>query len=90
MIPSSADSNILASIKDLTEEQRNALFNVIYRIRSSLHVEEILETTALEIRQLLAADRVGIFWFHPDVGYETGEFVAESVVPGYLSAIAPQ
>lgn len=88
MISSPADSNILVSIQSLTKEQRQALLNVIYRIRSSLNVEEILETTALEIRQLLVADRVGIFWFHPDVGYETGEFVAESVVPGYLSAIA--
>jgi PAS domain S-box-containing protein len=88
MIPNSVDSDILVPIQNLTEEQRQVLLNVVYRIRSSLNVEQILETTALEIRQLLAVDRVGIFRFHPDSGYETGEFVAESVVPGYLSAIA--
>ncbi|MGB2925299.1 MAG: ATP-binding protein [Limnothrix sp.] len=88
MISSSDESKNLAPIHDLTEEQRQALLNVVYRIRASLNVQDVLSTTALEIRQLLEADRVGIFWFHPDADYRTGEFVAESVVKGYPSAIA--
>ena len=46
------------------------------KIRESLDLETIFNTTTQEIRRLLEADRVAIYRFHKD---EFGEFVAESV-----------
>lgn len=69
-------------------EQQKALFGVVNRIRESLDVQEIFDTTATELRQVLNADRVGMFRFDPASGYDAGEFVAESVLPDYDSALA--
>ncbi len=65
-----------------------AVSQVIARIRSSLDLSTIFQTTAQEVRQLLKADRVGVFWFYPNSGYNDGEFVSEDVVPPYSSALA--
>ncbi|HEY9639516.1 MAG TPA: GAF domain-containing protein, partial [Coleofasciculaceae cyanobacterium] len=43
---------------------------------------------AIEVRQLLAADRVGMFRFYPDAGWDDGEFVSEAVDPAFTSAMA--
>lgn len=69
-------------------EQQKALFGVVNRIRESLDVQEIFDTTATELRQVLNADRVGMFRFDPASGYDAGEFVSESVLPDYDSALA--
>ena len=69
-------------------EQQQALASITDRIRSSLDLETIFKTTAAEIRQLLNADRVGIFRFTPETGWDEGEFVAEDVAPGVVSALA--
>ncbi|MGL5065139.1 MAG: sensor histidine kinase [Microcoleus sp.] len=68
-------------------EQQKALFRVITRLRQPLDLETIFQATAAEVRQLLAADRVGIFRFYPDSGYDDGEFVSEDVDPEFKSAI---
>jgi light-regulated signal transduction histidine kinase (bacteriophytochrome) len=68
--------------------QQQALFGVISRIRESLDLETIFQTTAIEVRQLLQADRVGMFRFYPDTGWDDGEFVSEDVDPVFSSAIA--
>jgi light-regulated signal transduction histidine kinase (bacteriophytochrome) len=69
-------------------EQHHTLFHVITRIRESLDLDTIFQATATEVRQLLAADRVGMFRFYPDSGWDDGEFVSEDVDPEYPSAIA--
>lgn len=69
-------------------EQHKALFRVITRLRESLDLETIFQATALEVRQLLAADRVGMFRFYQDSGWDDGEFVSEDVDPAFSSAIA--
>jgi light-regulated signal transduction histidine kinase (bacteriophytochrome) len=69
-------------------EQQKALFRVITRLRESLDLETIFQATAHEIRQLLAADRVGMFRFYPDSGWDDGEFVSEDVDPAFPSAMA--
>ena len=69
-------------------EQQQALDSIISRIRSSLELNVILNTTATEIRQLLNADRVGVFRFTPDSGWDEGEFVAEDVATAFPSAMA--
>ncbi len=77
----------LQHAKELAGQQQ-ALFRVISRIRESLDLETIFKTTAIEVRQLLMADRVGMFRFYPDTGWDDGEFVSEDVDGAFPSAIA--
>lgn len=69
-------------------EQQKALTSIIDRIRSSLDLNLIFKTTATEVRQLLKADRVGVFRFAPGSGWDEGEFVSEDVASGFFSAMA--
>jgi light-regulated signal transduction histidine kinase (bacteriophytochrome) len=69
-------------------DRQQTLFSVINRLRQPLELEEIFQATATEVRQLLGADRVGMFRFHPDTGWNDGEFVSEDVDPEFESAIA--
>jgi light-regulated signal transduction histidine kinase (bacteriophytochrome) len=69
-------------------EQQKTLFRVIARLRESLDLETIFQATAREVRQLLGADRVGMFRFYPESGWDDGEFVSEDVDPAFSSAIA--
>jgi light-regulated signal transduction histidine kinase (bacteriophytochrome) len=68
--------------------QQRALFQVITRLRQSIDLETLFKATATEVRQMLKADRVGMFRFHPDSGWDDGEFVSEDVDPEFSSAIA--
>lgn len=67
-------------------EQQQAVTRAIARIRESLNLKTIFKTTAIEVRSLLEADRVGIFRFDPERDWE-GEFVSEDVGPGWSMAI---
>ncbi len=69
-------------------EQQKALFRVITRLREPLDLETIFQSTAREVRQLLGADRVAMFRFYPDSGWDDGEFVSEDVNSAYRSAMA--
>lgn len=79
---------VLESSDHTFENQQQTLFRVVSRIRESLELQDIFETTAREVRQLLDADRVGMFRFYPESGYDNGEFVSECVKPGFDSALA--
>jgi light-regulated signal transduction histidine kinase (bacteriophytochrome) len=68
-------------------EQQKTLFHVITRLRESIDLETIFQATATEVRQLLQADRVGMFRFYPDSGWDDGEFVSEDVDPGFSAAM---
>ncbi|MEG3928880.1 MULTISPECIES: ATP-binding protein [unclassified Microcoleus] len=59
-----------------------AIARSIERIRQSLDIDTIFKTTTFELRQTLKCDRVGIYRFNPDW---SGEFVAESMAPGWIS-----
>ncbi|MFZ4555643.1 MAG: response regulator [Pseudanabaena sp.] len=74
----------------LTQQNNQELLlrEVTQRIRQSLDLQTIFKTSVEEVRQFLKADRVGIFKFYPESNFDDGEIVAESVVNGYLSAIA--
>jgi light-regulated signal transduction histidine kinase (bacteriophytochrome) len=79
--------------RELTQAQfqlnrQKALFDVITRLRSPLDLEIIFQSTATEVRQLLAADRVGMFRFYSDAHWNDGEFVSEDVDPDFDSAMA--
>ena len=68
-------------------EQHKALLRVITRLREPLDLETIFQATAIEVRRLLLADRVGMFRFYPDSGWDDGEFVSEDVDPAFASAM---
>lgn len=67
-------------------QRMQLLADVTLKIRQSLQLETILETTVQEVRQLLKADRVLIHHLQPD---GTSQVVTESVDPG-LPRIAGQ
>ncbi|MDY7012128.1 MAG: GAF domain-containing protein [Cyanobacteriota bacterium] len=75
-----------ATERPLTEQQQ-VLARAIARIRESLKLDEILNTTAKEVRQFLGSDRVGIFRFDPERAWE-GEFVAEDRGEAWKSALS--
>ncbi len=57
---------------------------ITLRIRRSLHINEILETTVAEVRQFLQADRVVIYRFDEQWN---GVVEVESVQAGWISAL---
>ncbi len=64
--------------------QKGVLNRIIDRIRRSLELDEILTTTALEVRSFLGIDRVKIYRFHPD---GSGEVIAESIYEQRLPSL---
>ncbi|MBR8833384.1 MAG: PAS domain-containing protein [Stigonema ocellatum SAG 48.90 = DSM 106950] len=65
-------------------EQQRLVMEMTQRIRGTLNLEEILETTVDEVRQFLQCDRVIIFQFSPGWG---GTVVVESVVDSCLAIL---
>jgi sigma-B regulation protein RsbU (phosphoserine phosphatase) len=57
------------------------------RIRLNLDLPIVFKIATEEIRKFIRADRVGIFKFYPESNFNDGEFVAESVVDGFSSAM---
>lgn len=55
-----------------TAKQEQALFAVVTRVRESLDVKTVFQTTTQEVRQLLQVERVTVYRFNPDWG---GEFL---------------
>lgn len=66
-------------------QQERTVAKIIDKIRKSLDINVIFNTTTQEVRQLLQVDRVVVYRFNPDW---SGEFVAESVAPGWTSVIS--
>jgi PAS domain S-box-containing protein len=60
-------------------ERESVLREITQRIRRSLDLKTIFETSVHEIRQFMETDRVGVFKFNADSNLDAGEFVAESV-----------
>jgi signal transduction histidine kinase len=78
---------IFAASQQAQDERQQALLKVISNIRASLTLDTLFRTTATEVRQLLNADRVGVFRFEPESSWNEGEFVSEDVLPGFHSAL---
>lgn len=66
------------------------LFHLVSNIRESLSLTTLLTITTQEVQQALSADRVGIFRFDPDAQGKAGEFIAESVLAGFHTALATE
>lgn len=89
-------TNATGTVLDITEHKRNEenlrlnaernrlLSEMALRIRESLDLNDILNTTVQEVRQLLQADRVLICRFDSE---GRGKVVAEAVQPGWNSAL---
>ncbi|WP_408019794.1 MHYT domain-containing protein [Scytonema tolypothrichoides] len=63
-------------------EREKALTKAILRMRQTLDIQSIFNTTTSELREVINCDRVVIYRFHSDW---SGEFVAESVGDGWRS-----
>ncbi|MGD1910901.1 MAG: GAF domain-containing protein [Rivularia sp. (in: cyanobacteria)] len=68
-------------------KQEAALAKVIDKIRQSLEMESIFLTTTQEMRALLNTDRVAVYRLNSEY---SGEFVSESVAPGWLPLVERQ
>ncbi|MEC4817520.1 MAG: MHYT domain-containing protein [Scytonema sp. PMC 1069.18] len=67
------------------EVRRSQIFTeMTFRIRRSLRLEDVLNTTVNEVRQALKADRVIIYRFKPDW---SGTIIAESVAGEWTKTI---
>ncbi|AFY45444.1 AAA family ATPase [Nostoc sp. PCC 7107] len=82
------ESQLKAQQLQQSLQQQQTLFQVVKQIRESLNLDAIFDAVTQNIRQILNADRVGIYQFHLNVDYEYGEFIAEDVLPQFTSALA--
>lgn len=64
--------------------QRQLFAEITLKIRQSLQLEAILQTTVNEVRQILQVDRVVVYQLNPD---DSGRVVTESVVPEWASIL---
>ncbi|MBD3887557.1 GAF domain-containing protein [Phormidium tenue FACHB-886] len=60
----------------LLHQHQALLHRITLRVRQSLELQEILETTVEEVRSFLGTDRVKVYRFHED---GSGEVIAESI-----------
>ena len=81
------DRSRLTKQEESTSRDR-VVARVVERFLQNQEINTIFSVTVREIRSLLDADRVGVFRFYPDAGFDDGEFIAEDVLPGYSSAKA--
>jgi PAS domain S-box-containing protein len=65
-------------------EQQRLITAIAQRIRASLNLDEVLNTTVVEVRKFLQADRVFIYRFQADY---SGVVVVEAVGEGWTSAL---
>lgn len=74
------------ALRQMANRERT-LIRVIQRMRQTLDLEQIFNTTTQELRQALNCDRVVVYRFHSDW---SGKFVAESLVDGWQSLLQAQ
>ncbi|MEM6453400.1 MAG: GAF domain-containing protein, partial [Cyanobacteria bacterium P01_D01_bin.105] len=68
--------------------QERLITQIAERLRKTTDLPQTLKVTVREIRQMLQADRVGLFQFDAAANYSVGEFVVEDVAAGVFSALA--
>ncbi|BCL37465.1 PAS domain S-box protein [Nostoc sp. MS1] len=68
-------------------EREQLMRAVAQRIRQSLNLQDILDATVKEIKDLLRVDRVLVYQFASDM---SGKIVAESVEPGWRIALGAE
>ncbi len=68
----------------INQKRQDLITQLTLNIQQSLLLDETLSITVRGVRQLLGCDRVLAYQFSPDMG---GTIIAESVQPGYYSAL---
>ena len=76
----------LQTVKERADRQ-TILVKVISQIRQSQDLMRAFKVSTQEMRHLMDADRVGVFWFDPEKDW-AGEFIAESVGAPWESVLA--
>ncbi|MEH2362452.1 GAF domain-containing protein [Nostoc sp.] len=71
----------------LVAEQQQTLASVITKVRESLDLNAIFETTTQELRRVLNADRVVVFRFYSESNHNGGEIIAEDVASHFPSTL---
>ena len=69
-------------------KRERLITKIAERLRNNSDLSKVLKATVQDIRQVIKADRVGLFQFDPDKNYSVGEFVIEDVAVGVRSAMA--
>lgn len=69
------------------QQQQQLLSAIALRIRQSLTLQTILDTTVTTVQQYLAVDRVLVYQFAPDM---SGQIVAEAVLPEWPTCLNVQ
>ncbi|BAY78716.1 multi-sensor signal transduction histidine kinase [Nostoc linckia NIES-25] len=67
-------------------EQQRVLFEVVAKVRESLDLDAIFQTTTQEICKSIQADRVAVYRFQADW---SGEYIAEFVNEGWIKLVNP-
>jgi PAS domain S-box-containing protein len=90
------NGNTIGIGKDVTERKQNErmlkaqaereklIRKVSERIHQSLHLQDILNATVEEVRDLLEVDRVVVYQFYPEI---SGKIMAESVLSGWTVSL---
>ncbi|HTL90427.1 MAG TPA: GAF domain-containing protein, partial [Leptolyngbya sp.] len=79
----SLNANLERQVQERTDqlqqatEQQRVLFNVVTKMRKSLHLDTIFTTATQELRQSLKVDRACIYRFDPENQHNLGEVIAE-------------
>ncbi|MEL6779851.1 MAG: GAF domain-containing protein [Cyanobacteria bacterium J06597_16] len=69
-------------------EKEQLITKMTERLRNTLDVIRTLKPIVQDIRQLMKADRVGLYQFDASKNYSVGEFVVEDVAVGVRSAMS--
>lgn len=87
-------ADYLNQVQDKTQqleasvEKEQLITKITERLRNTNDLPKTLKSTVQDIRQMMKADRVGLFQFDAEKNYSVGEFVVEDVAAGTRSAMA--
>jgi light-regulated signal transduction histidine kinase (bacteriophytochrome) len=76
------------SLQAQVEQQKLSAW-IIASVRQSIQLEETLQVAVAEVQQILQADRVVVFRFHPNLA-DGSEVIAEAALPGVLQIAQSQ
>ncbi|MBF2007729.1 MAG: GAF domain-containing protein [Chlorogloeopsis fritschii C42_A2020_084] len=85
-----AQLQVQSQEQQLSIERVQLMSKIFERIRESSDLDTIFRSTVREVRSLINAERVAVFRFLPESGYNDGVFVAEDVLPGHSSVLKAQ
>ena len=74
------------AVWDMAQRER-AISTIVQRMRQTLELNTIFETTTAELRETIECDRVAVYRFNPDW---SGEIIAESVGVGWRPLVGEQ